>query len=91
MGGTPGMARIPQLDLCISSVAKIIVVKFQKDLLKEHKIIVKKTCVYRRTLATTHSYNDTGDGLGLWCLTPLSTISQLYMHHDGQFYRLRKP
>lgn len=35
-GGTPGMARIPQLDLCISSVAKIVVVKFQKDLLKEH-------------------------------------------------------
>ena len=42
LGGTPGMARIPQLDLCSCSVAKIVVVKFQKDLLKEHKIIVKK-------------------------------------------------
>jgi len=28
---------------------------------------------------------------GLWCLSPLSKLFQLYLYHGGQFYWWRKP
>ena len=51
-------------------------------------LLIQLFCIYLHRLRWIIGTN-VHFGRGLWCLTPLSTIFQLY--HGGQFYCLRKP
>jgi hypothetical protein len=54
------------------------------DITDSSKTSIAKTCYMVTKIKLDITQINTGFGLGLWCLTPLSTIFQIY--RGGQFY-----
>jgi hypothetical protein len=80
------------VDIYVVIIPPFITFRWCLLFLRDKYVVVSATIQHCFCLLSKYDYRclikELGLGLGLRCLTPLSTVFQLY--RDGQFYRWRK-